>query len=169
MKIFLTGDLGVGKSTCINEVIQECMISVTGFQTLPFCENGVRLGFYMHALLPIEENDVRFSIQRKTCNETIPKIFDTFGVEVLKESQKQKHDFIILDEIGYLERDEKEYLAQLHKVIEECDNIVGVLRKCEIQYIVEIKERNDIILLDFDQLKYNDVHRLLKYYVEESI
>lgn len=168
MKIFLTGDKGVGKSTCINEIIKECVISVSGFQTLPFCEHGIRTGFMMHALYPRKDNDVRFSIQRETCNETIPGIFDTFGVAILKESMRVQHDVIILDEIGYLEHDEKRYLAALKNVIDHHDNIIGVLRKYEIQYIVDIRNRSDIILLDFDRYSYDEIYHFLKNYVEEN-
>ena len=41
MKIFLTGEKGVGKSTCIQEIIKECQISVCGFMTLPFYEENI--------------------------------------------------------------------------------------------------------------------------------
>lgn len=60
MKIFLTGEKGIGKSTCINEIIKECVLSVSGFQTLPFYEDNTRKGFYMHALIDIDRNDVMF-------------------------------------------------------------------------------------------------------------
>lgn len=166
MKIFLTGEKGVGKSTCINEIIKECMISVSGFQTLPFYENGSRKGFYMHALLERENNDMMFSIQHETYNEVIENVFNTFGVSVLKESMNRKDTYLILDEIGHLEQNEKQYLEYLENCIQIFDNIIGVLKKCEIQYIEDIKARKDVIVLDFDSMSYAEIKVKLKTYME---
>lgn len=156
-KIFLTGEKDVGKSTCIKEIIEECQLSTCGFQTLPFYEQTIRTGFFLHSLLDIEGNDQRFSIQHAGWNETIPNVFDTFGTDVLKQSLLHKDRVLILDEIGRLEKDEKEYLTLLHTCIDEFSNILGVLKKCEIQYIQEIKARNDIILFDFDDKSYAQI------------
>ena len=76
---------------------------------------------------------------------------------------------MILDEIGFLEQNETAYLAQLKENIDAFNNIIGVLRKCDIQYIVEIKKRKDVLLLDFDKLSKNEVKTLLKMYVEDSL
>ena len=46
MKVFLTGRIQCGKSTCIKQLIEECSLAVCGFQTLPFYEQGIRLGLY---------------------------------------------------------------------------------------------------------------------------
>ena len=165
MKIFLTGEKGVGKSTCIQEIIKECQISVCGFMTLPFYEENKRVGFMLHALVDRETNDVRFSKQK----EVIPNVFNSFGVEVLKECLHYRNRFLILDEIGFLEQNETAYLAQLKENIDAFNNIIGVLRKCDIQYIVEIKKRKDVLLLDFDKLSKNEVKTLLKMYVEDSL
>ena len=119
MKVFLTGRIQCGKSTCIKQLIEECSLAVCGFQTLPFYEQGIRLGFYMHALWENPYNDVRFSIQHPTYNEVIPQVFDQFGVAVLQharqfliENQQQK-PVLIVDEIGRLEQEEKAYLKLL--------------------------------------------------------
>ena len=162
MKIFLTGEKGVGKSTCIQEIIKECQISVCGFMTLPFYEENKRVGFMLHALVDREINDVRFSKQK----EVIPNVFNSFG-DILKHATDQS--LLILDEIGFLEQNEKAYLAQLKENIDAFNNIIGVLRKCDIQYIVEIKKRKDVLLLDFDKLSKNEVKTLLKMYVEDSL
>lgn len=98
-KIFLTGEKDVGKSTMIKEIIKECQLSICGFQTLPFYENEVRTGFYMHSLLDIPCNDQRFSIQHDGWNETIPGIFDSFGSAVLKQCLLYQDRVLILDEI----------------------------------------------------------------------
>lgn len=156
-KVFLTGEKNVGKSFCINEIIKECQLSTCGFQTLPFYEQGIRKGFYLHAFIDVEENDQRFSIQYDTYNEVIPGIFDTFGTEILRKSRQLPSHVLILDEIGRLEKDEQLFLSELKKSIAEKRDIFGVLKKCEIQYIQEIKMRDDVVILDFDKLSYQDI------------
>ena len=64
---------------------------------------------------------------------------------------------MILDEIGRLEKDEQLFLSELKKSIAEKRDIFGVLKKCEIQYIQEIKMRDDVVILDFDKLSYQDI------------
>ena len=156
-KVFLTGEKGVGKSTCINEIIKECQLSTCGFQTLPFYEKGIRQGFYMHALVDVEQNDRRFSIQHDTYNEVIPGVFDSFGTEVLKKSKALPQHVFILDEIGRLEKDEHIFLTTLHQCLDEKRDIFGVLKKCEIQYIQAIKKRKDVLIFDFDHYTYEEI------------
>lgn len=169
MKIFLTGGIGVGKSTCIKQIIEECLISVCGFQTLPFYGEGKRLGFYLHALVDIEEQDVRFSIQHDTYNEVIPHVFDTYGVSILEESRKYPEKVMILDEIGRLERNDAIFLKTLWECIENHPNIIGVLKKCEIQYIQEIAARKDVIVYDLDACLFADVKAEIKRKVMEEM
>ena len=100
MKIFLTGQKQIGKSTCIQECIRECHKSVCGFLTLPFYEEQRRAGFYLHALHAMEHNDQRFSMQHETWNEVIPGVFNSFGTQLLKQARKLQEHILILDEIG---------------------------------------------------------------------
>ena len=163
MKVFLTGGIGVGKSTCISQIIEECLISVCGFQTLPFYdEEGKRLGFYLHALLDMEEQDVCFSIQHDTYNEVIPHVFDTYGVSILEESRKHSDKVMILDEIGRLEQADTLFLEALLKCIENHPNIIGVLKKYEIQYIQDIAARKDVMVYDLDTCAFADVKAEIK-------
>ena len=161
MKIFLTGQKQIGKSTCIQECIRELHKSVCGFVTLPFYEGTRRSGFYLHALHAMENNDQRFSIQHETWNEVIPGVFDTFGKELLIQAKAYENRILILDEIGHLEQNEEHYLKTLLEVIDKFPNILGVLKKYDIQYIHEIAAREDVTVLDLDKESYEDV----KHYI----
>lgn len=159
MKIFITGAKGSGKSTLVNFLIKEFNLKTTGFKTLPLCEKGKRIGFYFHSMIAITDNDQRFSRQLSTINETIPGVFNDLGVRCLLASQGK--DYIIMDEIGYLEHDEKDYLQHLEQTIDLNPNIIGVLRKCTIEYIQKIKEKKDILLIDIDELSFEQAKRIL--------
>lgn len=163
MKIFVTGAKGSGKSTLVQTIIKKCSLETTGFLTLPLFEGNHRIGFYFHSIVPVDHNDQRFSIQQTDCNEVIPGIFDQLGVKCLCHSQGDR--YIIMDEIGYLEREEQAYLNVLEKTIQKNKNIIGVLRKCDIQYIRKIRQRKDILLIDLDTMSFSQAEQ----YIIESI
>lgn len=166
MKIFITGTKGSGKSTLVQTIIKECRLETAGFFTLPLYESGKRIGFYFHSIVPVEHNDQRFSIQQTASNEVIPGIFDQLGVECLKNSQGNR--YIVMDEIGYLEHDEQHYLHALEQTIQENKNIIGVLRKCDIQYICKIRQRSDILLIDLDRMSFIHACQLIKEKIKEG-
>lgn len=160
MKVFLTGQKQIGKSTCIQEFIKECQIPCSGYLTLPFYSEGMRIGFYLHSLVPLERNDILFSKDK----ETILGVFNDFAKEILDHSNS---GYLVLDEIGFLERNEEVYLETLIKKIETYPNIIGVLRKCELPYIQEIKSMKDVTILDMDVLGYDSTkNELIKLFKE---
>ena len=108
MKVFLTGSKQIGKSTLIQKFIQENQVPCSGYITLPYFENGERIGFYLHSLVSLERNDILFSHGK----QVVKGVFDDFGVEILEHSNS---GLLILDEIGFLERDERKYLDVLIK------------------------------------------------------
>jgi nucleoside-triphosphatase len=150
MKIFLTGQKQIGKSTCIQECIRECHKSVCGFLTLPFYEEQRRAGFYLHALHAMEHNDQRFS-----------GVFNSFGTQLLQQACRLQEHILILDEIGHLEQKETIYLQTLLDSIDKFPNILGVLKKYDIQYIHEIAARKDVIVFDLDVMAYEDVKKYI--------
>ncbi len=166
MKLFITGAKGSGKSTLVQMIIKNCSLETTGFLTLPLFEGDQRIGFYFHSIVPVAHNDQRFSIQQTNCNEVIPGVFDQLGVECLCHSQGDR--YIIMDEIGYLEREEQVYLNALEKTIQKNKNIIGVLRKCDIQYICKIRQRKDILLIDLDTMSFSQAKRYIIERIHEE-
>lgn len=152
MKVFLTGSKQIGKSTLIQKFIHENQIPCSGYVTLPYFEKGERVGFYLHSLVEMERNDVVFSHGK----QVVKGVFDDFGVEILKHSNS---GLLILDEIGFLERDEKLYLDTLIKKIKEYPDVLGVCRKIDISYIEEIKHLSDVIVYDLDHCDFKEVKK----------
>ena len=74
---------------------------------------------------------------------------------------------MILDEIGHLERNDELYVEKLLEVVDKFPNILGVLKKYEIQYIRRIASREDVVVLDLDTLSYKDVKEFIIKEMEE--
>ena len=86
-------------------------------------------------------------------------MFDDFGVEILEHSNS---GLLILDEIGFLERDERKYLDVLIKKIKEYPNVLGVCRKIDISYIDEIKHLPEVIVYDLDYCDFEEVKKSIE-------
>lgn len=169
MKIFITGGKQVGKSTLIQTLIRNYEISICGFLTLPVYENDKRFGFYFHSLVDIENNNQIFALSHETNCSVIPHIFDTIGVESLEKSMDDLNRIMILDEIGRLEKKEVHFIKTLMKCIDTYPNIIGVLKKCNISYIEDIKNRSDVIMYDLDVLDYDYVYHEIESILKEIV
>lgn len=155
MKVFLTGSKQIGKSTLIQKFIQENQVPCSGYITLPYFEKDERIGFYLHSLVSLERNDILFSHGK----QVVKGVFDDFGVEILEHSNS---GLLILDEIGFLERDERKYLDVLIKKIKEYPNVLGVCRKIDISYIEEIKHLPEVIVYDLDHCDFEEVKKAIE-------
>lgn len=162
MKVFLTGQKQIGKSTCIRTFLERNKIPVCGFQTLPVYEEGRRTGFCMHALVDIAGNDRVFSVQHDTYNEVIPGVFDGFGCEVLQKSMELSGHMFMLDEIGVLEKDEIAYLALLKEAVRTHRNVVGVLKKKEAAHNDWLLHDPQIRIIDLDEVSFAEALGLLE-------
>lgn len=109
----------------------------------------------------MEHNDQRFSMQHETWNEVIPGVFNSFGTQLLQQACRLQEHILILDEIGHLEQKETIYLQTLLDSIDKFPNILGVLKKYDIQYIHEIAARKDVIVFDLDVMAYEDVKKYI--------
>ena len=154
MKIFLTGQKQIGKSTCIGTFLEKSQTQACGFQTLPVYENGKRIGFCIHALVEMEDNDRRFSIQHDTYNEVIPGVFDSFGCQVLEKSMEYPSRILILDEIGVLEREEAAYLELLKRAVHTHEQVLGVLKKKEAAHNAWMWKDPELKILDLDEISF---------------
>lgn len=162
MKVFLTGQKQIGKSTCIRTFLERNKIPVCGFQTLPVYEEGRRTGFCMHAFVDIAGNDRVFSVQHDTYNEVIPEVFDGFGCEVLQKSMELSGHMLMLDEIGVLEKDETAYLSMLKEAVHTHRNVVGVLKKKEAAHNDWLLHDPQIRIIDLDEVSFAEALGLLE-------
>lgn len=162
MKIFLTGQKQIGKSTCIKTFLERNHIPSCGFYTLPVYKEGKRIGFCMHALVDMPENDRVFSIQHDTYNEVIAGSFDDFGCRVLKESMRFPERMLILDEIGILEKDETFYLKQLRDAITLHPNVIGVIKKKKAAHNSWLWNHPQIRIIDMDEVSFEETLAILE-------
>lgn len=152
IKNFLvTGERQVGKSTLIQKVLRELAAqggifsNLSGFVTLPYYDDqGIRQGFYLHSLAPVENNDLPLSIQldEYSCKPVL-ETFETLGVQLLHKSRVGPFEAILCDEIGVLESKAPLFKEEIRACLSSPKCVVGVLKQKEHPFLMEIKERTD--------------------------
>lgn len=148
--LFLTGAKQVGKSTLLRRLIQEKSLDCAGFETRVFFIDGERRGFTLHGHveMPPYENDciVCARIGEKL-SVPVPQTFNTNGVAILRRSLDAPAPFLLMDELGKLERSADAFCAQVLATLDGEKRVLGVLQKCESPLIDAITARHDVTVL----------------------
>ena len=163
--ILITGKRQIGKTTLIQNVLNMLNSSVAGYHTIPYEIEGVFQGYEIRN---IETNDKR-PISKKQEDGTFQAIGDTFenfGVDCLHSAMNSFADIIVMDEIGRFERHSKNFITYIHNVFDSHKFVLAVLKKEPIEFIEEIKKRNDIFLIELDEVNAKEANEdiIRKYY-----
>ncbi|MGH4124534.1 MAG: nucleoside-triphosphatase [Clostridium sp.] len=152
--IFLTGDVHVGKSTAIISFLNKYISnssSIAGFKTKAFYENGYLKGYYIENQIQprisnISENMVGINTDfgKGKCCYGIPEVFEKKGVEILCQSLKIPKSIILMDELGFFEKDAMEFKAQVHRTLDSKHRVLGVLKEKTNEFLNSIAARADV-------------------------
>ena len=116
MRILLTGERGVGKSTLARNVFEKLAISPDGFKTFPVYEDKQKAGFYLQDLQTGEK--FLFAHRNFKGGEKFSefgvydKVFENFSALLLKKASS-KGGYILIDEVGVMEMNSAPFLEAL--------------------------------------------------------
>ena len=131
--LFLTGEKQVGKSTLLRRLIETRALPCAGFETQPFSLNGERRGFTLHGRvdMPPYENDC-ICCARIGEKRSVPvlSVFDENGVRILQKSLSSPAPYILMDELGRLERQAEAFIHEIYACLDSDKRVIGVLQKC---------------------------------------
>ena len=148
--LFLTGERQVGKSTLLRALIAQESLACGGFETRPFCVDGERRAHVLHGLVPMPpfENDCVISV-RLGERRAVPVLpaFEENGVEILRRSLACAAPYLLMDEIGRLERNAEAFIAQVKACLDSDKRVLGVLQRCDTPLSAEIAAREDVQVL----------------------
>lgn len=155
--IFLTGEIHVGKSTAIFSFLKKYgskANTIAGFKIKPFYKNGFLKGYYMESQInPMVSNVCENVVgingdfgKGKSCYG-IPEVFEKRGVEILRKSLKIPNSIILMDELGFFERDAVQFKKQVHRIIDSPHKVLGVLKEKRNDFLNSIASREDVKII----------------------
>ena len=148
--LFLTGEKQTGKSTLLRRLVEAQKLRCAGLETRPLLVNGERRGFLLHSLLPMPpfENDV-VCCARVGERRSVPVLpaFEENGVAMLRAAIAAPEPFILMDELGRLEREAGRFQAQVLACLDCGKPVIGVLQKCDAPLVAAIAAREDVFVL----------------------
>ncbi|WP_352400679.1 nucleoside-triphosphatase [Anaerotignum sp.] len=149
----ITGKKGVGKSFLAKKVLDNLKESYVGYQTLPYYINNKIRGHYFHSLIDLAEieNDLPFTIRHKKDSCIYNKeVFQIIGIPCLTKSLLSSEKIVLLDELGVAELENLDYLNQVEKLFNSNKIVIAILKKVDSYFIINLKKREDIVLIDLD-------------------
>ncbi len=106
MRILITGERGVGKSTLVEQIFKKLMIKPSGFRTIPLYKNSRKMGYFIQDLQTSEKRLFAhrdFTSRRRFGGFGIhQKAFDEFGTQILERAVSER-SWILIDEVGVME------------------------------------------------------------------
>ena len=148
--LFLTGDKQVGKSTLLRRLIEAKHLHCSGFETRAFYLDNERRGFTLHGRvdMPPYENDC-ICCARVAEKRSVPvlPVFEENGAAILQKSQSSPAPFILMDELGRLEKQAGAFIEQIFACLDSDKRVLGVLQKCSSDHVEAISKREDVTVL----------------------
>ena len=150
INIVITGKRQRGKSTLAKRIIDKYNFSVAGYLTLPILSENNICGY---KIVHIPENgmeEIIIDIKEDGKIKPFPSVFLNIGKKFVEDALLSDCDFIILDEIGRIEKDVTPFTDVIKKALDSDKNVIAVLKKEDIPFINDIKKRSDIYFWDID-------------------
>ncbi|MDP3386106.1 MAG: nucleoside-triphosphatase [Eubacteriales bacterium] len=146
--LFISGDIGVGKSHLLRNVLEELNVSLGGFVT------GKDYDYKGHTVYIKSLNDfVSFKNVAYVVGGTdiysaqvYSENFDSFGARTIEFSIANR-DVTVMDEIGVMERDSPIFLQSIINALDSDKPVVGVIKNRKDDYLESIKSRHDTKVL----------------------
>ena len=151
MNVFLTGNVQVGKSTAIKRFLEKENISPLGFTTHLDRSTGL-------LTIKIIGKDGDREIKAAAPiggSRPVPdiKAFDRAG-KMLTDMDTSDCDMLIMDELGFMERDAHVFTDAVPAMLDRGIRTVGVLRnKPDGPFWDMLHERDDTVILTVDEEK----------------
>ena len=143
----LTGVRGSGKTTLLSKLFPHLLPGITTwaepYQSVYMKENltgaAVKIAQYNPS---VQGTDAKMVL----CGNEMC----SFGIPVLNRCIQEESDWVSIDEIGFLEETCEPYKNALRDLFEQ-KQVVAVVRKQDLPFLNELRNRQDVFLVDLDQ------------------
>jgi nucleoside-triphosphatase len=174
MRLFLTGNPGVGKTTVIRAVAKRLEeVTCAGFYTEEKRQRGQRIGFRVITLDGDDATLASLGGQQPTVSKYSIQV-EEFEKLVLPEldTATTAADLYIIDEIGKMELLSGPFRSRIIELLAQPTNVLATIAKRGNGFIAQIKRRSDVEMIEVtrknrDELP-EELSRRIKIALEKS-
>lgn len=149
--LLITGSKHVGKTTVLNFLLENK--TYPGITTKLEEEKCVYLyenNTDHKAIIGLFKNDANNYGQPM---QTVKDGFIDLGIPALKRALDSNSEWVIIDEIGFLESQELEFQKQILDIMDK-KRVMAVIRLQETPFIYELKTRDDVYVVNLDEISH---------------
>jgi nucleoside-triphosphatase len=150
MRLFLTGNPGVGKTTLICAIAERLKgITCAGFYTKETRQGGLRTGFRIVTLDGQEGFLASLGTQKPTVGKYSVHVeeFESLVLTLLNPVS-QRVDLYVIDEIGKMELFSRLFRTRMIELLAQPTNILATITKRGDGFIDQIKRRSDVEIIE---------------------
>lgn len=150
MKIFLTGEIQVGKSTVITKTLSLLKVTPGGFKTYYGPDRGSPDRFlYLNSAAEPQVYSKEKAVVRFTQGnppEVLTEKFDTLGAELIRTARINSK-LILMDECGSLEREAFFFQKEILDTLDSDLPVLGVIKLISRGWTDRIRNHSEVTLL----------------------
>jgi nucleoside-triphosphatase len=150
MRLFLTGNPGVGKTTLIRAIVERLEeVTCAGFYTEEKRQRGQRIGFRVITLDGQEGSLASLGRETPTVGKYSIHV-EEFEKLVLPEldTATAAADLYVIDEIGKMELLSRSFRNRIIELLAQPTNLLATIAKRGKGFIEQIKNRSDVELIE---------------------
>lgn len=173
--IFVTGAIGVGKSTLLRRVISTCTSNrdIYGFRTEKVSASGKagetgRVFIYPATGQPVW--DIEHCVAELTASGSFilhKEVFETLGVALLSDIPNRA--IVLMDELGFLESTAPKFCEKVLDTLRQDCLILGAIKPLAIPFLDVVREYPDVTLFGVTEQNRNIVAEELMSVVRATL
>ncbi len=147
--LFLTGEIGVGKSTLLKKLIEKINTSIGGYVTERVINNNI----LKYNLISLYDGTEEYSISKMPLNrhsnnpEVFLSSFNEGAFSILEKSFCER-DIVVMDELGFMESKAYRFQDIVFKLLDSSNAVIGVLKKRDCEFLNNIRSRKDVVIIE---------------------
>ncbi len=142
--IFISGPIGAGKSTAINEALKLLNVKSGGFITKPLIYNKSLKGFKIIDLLTNAEAEIARFDEKYLIHPLIDG-FENLGVKAIENALKENCEIVIMDELGFLEDRAEKFQEAVFKALLSKKPVIGAMKNEKTQFLNKVSKLATVI------------------------
>ena len=171
MRLFLTGNPGVGKTTLIRAIVEQLEeVTCAGFYTEEKRQRGQRIGFRVITLDGQEGSLASLGREKPTVGKYSIRV-DEFEKLVLPEldTAVTAADLYVIDEIGKMELLSRHFRNRIIELLAQPTNLLATIAKKGNGLLDQMKRRSDVEIIEVTRKNRDELPEQLAWRIKVEL